>query len=75
MHNTHQRIIRAWATSIVGNRYPNLTRRLRSEPVEAQRREQADDTTRYAFRCLHKRMVLGHPATIGHIKSSAHLPH
>src|SRR5580692_291694 len=75
MHNTHQRIIRSWATSIVGNRYPNLTRRLRSEPVEAQGREQADDTMRYALRCLHERMVLGHPATIGHIKPSADLSH
>ena len=75
MPNTHRRITRAGATSLVANRYPNLTRRLRSEPMEAQRRQQADDTMRYAFRCLHERMVLGHPATVGHIKSSSHLPH
>src|SRR5580698_8510898 len=75
MHNTHRRITRAGATSLVGNRYPNLTRRLRGEPMEAQCRQQADDTTWYAFRCLHKRMVLGHPAIIGHVESSSHLSH
>jgi hypothetical protein len=43
--------------------------------MKAEGRQQADDTMRRAFRSLHESMVLGHPAAVGDVESSSHLPH
>src|ERR1700736_3977197 len=75
MHNPHRWIIGAGATRLVRDGHPNLMGCLRREPMKAEGRQQADDTTRHAFRSLHESMVLGHPAAVGDVESSSHLPH